>query len=101
MADTTFVDSQTPVVAAWLNDVNDFVYGGTGGGYYQEGKLTLTSGQTSVTVPFTYSVGTNRLKVYINGIKQYIGTAYTETSPTTILLSEAVPGVGAVIEFTT
>ena len=26
MANTTFVDSQTPVVAAWLNDVNDFVY---------------------------------------------------------------------------
>ena len=26
MADTTFVDSQTPIVASWLNDVNDFVY---------------------------------------------------------------------------
>ena len=30
MASTTFVDSQTPVVAAWLNDVNDFVYNGQG-----------------------------------------------------------------------
>lgn len=28
MANTNFVDSQTPVVASWLNDVNDFVYQG-------------------------------------------------------------------------
>ena len=28
MASTNFIDSQTPVVAAWLNDVNDFVYNG-------------------------------------------------------------------------
>ena len=30
MASTTFVDSQTPIIAAWLNDVNDFVYAGQG-----------------------------------------------------------------------
>ena len=30
MASTNFVDSQTPIVAAWLNDVNDFVYAGQG-----------------------------------------------------------------------
>lgn len=28
MANTNFVDSQTPIIAAWLNDVNDFVYQG-------------------------------------------------------------------------
>ena len=28
MSNTTFVDGQTPIVAAWLNDVNDFVYSG-------------------------------------------------------------------------
>lgn len=26
MASTTFVDRQTPIMASWLNDVNDFVY---------------------------------------------------------------------------
>lgn len=30
MANTTFVDSQTPIIASWLNDVNDFVYAGQG-----------------------------------------------------------------------
>ena len=29
MANTNFIDSQTPVVASWLNDVNDLVYEGT------------------------------------------------------------------------
>jgi len=28
MATTTFVDRQTPIMASWLNDVNNFVYGG-------------------------------------------------------------------------
>lgn len=26
MADTTFIDRQTPIISDWLNDVNDFVY---------------------------------------------------------------------------
>lgn len=30
MADTTFVDRQTPIYASWLNDVNDATYNGTG-----------------------------------------------------------------------
>ena len=29
MANTNFVDSQTPIIASWLNDVNDFIYLGT------------------------------------------------------------------------
>lgn len=32
MADTNFIDSQTPVVASWLNDVNDAVYSAIGNG---------------------------------------------------------------------
>lgn len=32
MASTNFIDSQTPVVAAWLNDVNDAVYSAIGNG---------------------------------------------------------------------
>ena len=97
MADTTFVDAQTPVVAAWLNDVNDYVYGSSST-TRQEGTVTATSGQTVFTVPFTYTPGTKRLCVYINGVKQIIGSSYAETNTTTITFTEAVP-VNAVVEF--
>ena len=54
MASTTFVDSQTPVVAAWLNDVNDYVYSGIPpSGSRPRGTVTSTAGQTVFTVPFT------------------------------------------------
>jgi hypothetical protein len=97
MASTVFVDSQTPVVAAWLNDVNNFVYGGASA-TRQEGTVTATSGQTIFTVPFTYTPGDKRLAVYINGIKQIITSSYAETNSTTVTFTEAVP-VGAVVEF--
>lgn len=97
MADTTFVDSQTPVLASWLNDVNDFVYG-TSGVSRQEGTVTATTGQTVFTVPFTYTPGNKRLNVYINGVKQVIGSSYAETNTTTVTFTEAVP-VTAVVEF--
>lgn len=98
MADTTFIDGQTPVVAAWLNDVNDFVYG-SGGSTRQEGTVTALSGQTVFTVPFTYTPGNKRLNVFINGIKQIIGSSYSETNTTTVTFTEAVP-VNAIVEFT-
>ena len=99
MASTTFVDSQTPVVAAWLNDVNDYVYNGIPpSGSRPRGTVTATAGQTVLTVPFTYSVGTNSLNVYIQGIKQILGSSYTETNVTTVTFTEGVP-VGCVVEF--
>ena len=101
MASTTFVNSQTPVVAEWLNDVNDFVYSGIPpAGSRPRGTVTAISGQTIFTVPFTYSVGTNSLNVYIQGIKQLLTSSYAETNPTTVTFTEAVP-VGAVVEFDT
>lgn len=101
MASTTFVDSQTPVVAAWLNDVNDFVYSGIPpSGSRPRGTVTATAGQTVFTVPFTYQVGTNMLNVYIQGIKQLLTTSYVETNTTTVTFTEAVP-VGCVVEFDT
>jgi len=30
MADTTFIDRSTPIIASWLNDVNDSIYNGKG-----------------------------------------------------------------------
>ena len=100
MSSTTFVDSKTPIVASWLNDVNDFVYGTSTGSSRPRGTVTATAGQTVFTVPFTYTVGSNKLEVFIQGIKQILGSSYTETNTTTITFSEAVP-VNAVVEFVT
>ena len=94
MATTYFIDGSTPIVAAWLNDVNNYVYQGK----RKQGTVTATSGQTVFTVPFTYSTGTNDLNVFINGVKQIIGSSYTETSTTSVTFSAAVP-VNAVVEF--
>ena len=101
MASTQFTDSQTPVVAAWLNDVNDFVYSGIPpSGSRPRGTVIATAGQTIFTVPFTYQVGTNMLNVYIQGIKQLLTTSYAETNSTTVTFTEAVP-VGCIVEFDT
>ena len=93
MSSTYFIDNSTPIVSAWLNDVNNYVYQGK-----QRGTVTATSGQTVFTVPFTYTVGTNNLNVFINGVRQILGSSYTETSTTSITFSAAVP-VTAVVEF--
>jgi len=93
MATTYFIDGSTPIVAAWLNDVNDYVYQGR-----QRGTVTATSGQTVFTVPFTYTVGAKTLDVYINGIRQILTSSYTETSTTSITFTAGVP-VNAVVEF--
>ena len=101
MASTNFIDSQTPVVASWLNDVNNFVYNNVPpSGSRPRGTVTATAGQTVFTVPFTYQVGTNMLNVYIQGIKQLLTTSYAETNSTTVTFTEAVP-VGCVVEFDT
>jgi len=93
MSSTYFIDNTTPIVSAWLNDVNNFVYQGR-----QRGTVTATSGQTVFTVPFTYTVGANVLNVFINGVRQILGSSYTETNTTTITFSAAVP-VTAIVEF--
>jgi len=97
MADTTFVDGSTPVVASWLQDVNNYVYGGAGATRNQ-GTVTATSGQTVFTVPFTYTPGNKRLNVYINGVKQVITSSYAETNTTTVTFTAGVP-VSAIVEF--
>lgn len=98
MASTNFINSVTPVDATWLNDVNDYVYGGNST-LLPRGTVIATSGQTVFTVPFTYAVGSNKLNVYINGVRQILGSSYNETNATTVTFTEAVPGVGAIVEF--
>jgi hypothetical protein len=98
MASTYFIDNTTPIVSAWLNDVNSVVYGTSPIAIRNRGTVIATAGQTVFTVPFAYTVGAKTLSVYINGIRQILGTSYTETNPTTVTFSSAVP-VTAVVEF--
>jgi len=106
MSSTYFIDNTTPIVSAWLNDVNIAVYTTlpadtaaiTTLQAKPRGTVTATSGQTVFTVPFSYVVGSNRLSVYINGVRQILNSSYTETNTTTVTFSTAVP-VTAIVEF--
>lgn len=48
------------------------------------GQFTAVTGQTIVSTGNTYVMGTNTLEVYVNGLRQTIGSDYTETSSSTI-----------------
>jgi hypothetical protein len=61
--------------------------------------ITATAGQTVFNLSlFTYVLASNNLSVFINGIKQRVIEAYTETDANTVTFTEAVP-VNAVVEF--
>jgi hypothetical protein len=64
-----------------------------------EGYVTASQSQTVVNVPFTYVVGENVLKVYVNGNKQVRTLNYTETSSSSITFSTGL-NVGDIVEFT-
>lgn len=49
MSNTTFVDAQTPVVAAWLNDVNDVIYDVLGDG--TNAPTTAEEVKTNLGIP--------------------------------------------------
>lgn len=62
---------------------------------------TATSGQTVFNLTtITYAPGTNNLSVYVNGLKKYVGTDYTETNSTRVTFASGLT-VGAKVEFTT
>lgn len=48
MTSTTFVDQSTPIVAAWLNDVNTVTYSIFGDGTNYTGDLTMPSGKVII-----------------------------------------------------
>lgn len=62
---------------------------------------TATAGQTVFNLTtMTYAPGTNNLNVYVNGLKQYVGTNYTETNSTRVTFTSGLTA-GAKVEFTT
>lgn len=59
MADTTYIDNQPPTVnAAWLNDVNDFIYGNTARAVLITGGTITNSTITTGTINNTPIGGT-------------------------------------------
>lgn len=51
-------------------------------------NFVATSGQTVFNISsFTYNPGSNNLAVYLDGVRQYPGTSYTETDNNTITFS--------------
>lgn len=57
---------------------------------YKSQQFTATAGQTLFTLTnFAYQVGTGSLLVYVNGVDQYIGTDFTETSNSSVTLVTA------------
>jgi len=65
----------------------------------QAGYITATQAQTVVNISFTYLVGVNSLKVYVNGSKQIATLNYTETTTTSITFLSGL-NVGDIVEFT-
>lgn len=72
---------------------------GGGSGLIEQETQTATSGQTVFTLTgITYTPGANNLCVFVDGVKQYVGSSYTETSNTTITFSSGLH-LGASVQF--
>lgn len=107
MASTTFIDQQTVIYAAWLNDVNNAVYNGTfPNGVLNPTTLNATSivatnatitnlsvtsfSPTSISLPYNWSINTTASKIYFT----YNGTnvASIDTSGNFISLANTTAG---------
>ena len=75
------------IPSSWLNDVDGLVYNKT--------VLTATAGQTVFTVTEYQPNGHSRVE--INGLGQILGTAYTESSSTTITFTEGLAAGDVVV----
>lgn len=96
MASTTFIDNQTVIYAAWLNDVNNTVYNGS----FPNGSITVTNliatnatitNLTSSYGDFTITplgtklyisyLGTNVMSVDSSGNVRALGSFIAGTTP--------------------
>lgn len=97
VAPTLDNDGNTLLVGAlYWNSVTTklFVWSGTAwrDGFFtglSSSLVTATAGQTVVSTP-TYTVGTNTIQVYVNGLKVILGTDFTETSTTSITFASGL-----------
>lgn len=75
--------------AATVKQVNSIVSAASTGIIAQlKERQTATRGQTIFTLSsIEYTPGSNNLAVYIDGVRQYVGESYTETSSTVVTFS--------------
>ena len=73
---------------------------GSGANALTQQVQTATAGQTVFTLSggMTYLPGANSLSVYVDGVRQYVSSAYAETNSTTVTFSEGLH-VGALVQF--
>ena len=83
-------DANAVLIGTYDNIVG---FGGSGQGY-----SVATQGQTVFTVPFSYVVGQNNVKVFVNGSKQIVGVNYNETNATSVTFVTGL-NLGDVVEF--
>lgn len=70
-------------------------------GVSDQENQTATSNQTVFTLTtMTYVPGSNSLSVFIDGVNQQLGAAFTETNSTTVTFTEGLH-VGAKVRFAT
>lgn len=83
------------------NNGNPIVVGATDTYTVSVEVKTATQGQTVFTLTtMSYIPGINNLSVFVDGVNQVNGTAYTETSPTTVTFSQGLHA-GAIVKFST
>lgn len=83
------------------NSGNPIVTGSTDTYTVSEEVKIATQGQTVFTLAtMSYIPGINNLSVFVDGVNQYRGTAYTETNSTTVTFSQGLHA-GAVVKFST
>lgn len=83
------------------NNGNPIVVGATDAYTVSEEVKIATQGQTVFTLTtMSYIPGINNLSVFVDGVNQYRGTAYTETSSTVVTFSQGLHA-GAVVKFST
>jgi hypothetical protein len=102
MADTTFV-SGTPIASDWLNDVNDFVYGGGGGGTVTSVSVVSANGLAG-TVATATTTPALTLRCTVTGLLKsdgttisaaVAGTDYVTKTSTDVLTNKTYDTAGA------
>ena len=84
MASTTFTDNITPIISAWLNDVNSVTYTLFGNGSAYSGVLTLagTTDATSITTGMSKNAGGASIQkaLWVGGLANIAGAVTLQST---------------------
>ena len=88
MASTTFIDNQTVIYAAWLNDVNGWTYNGTTISGIVNGATTLalqTGGINAINIDASQNVSISKISIsgvatFVSGVTFNDGTNQTSAA---------------------